>query len=134
MMMDDCSRRSVEISHDKYTGDIELLELDSSFESGMVTEETEISTDLSVKAMREEEREFFQKARKCLAPGALFRNIVRLYAERKLIVFFWIHFTSTMIVWTHFALVKFEAQAESVPCGAPRYWWKRLVPPLEFGR
>ena len=33
----------------------------------------------------------------------------------------------------HFALIKFQAQADTVPEGAPRYWAKRLIPPLEFG-
>lgn len=33
----------------------------------------------------------------------------------------------------HFALQKFEEQEEKVPLGAPRYWWKRMVPTIEFG-
>ena len=32
----------------------------------------------------------------------------------------------------HFGLIKFEQQGESVPEGAPRYWWKRLTPTFEF--
>ncbi len=33
----------------------------------------------------------------------------------------------------HFALIKFQQQENAVPEGAPRYWAKRLVPPIEFG-
>jgi predicted ferric reductase len=33
----------------------------------------------------------------------------------------------------HFGLVKFDQQKDAVPEGAPSYWWKRIVPPLEFG-
>ena len=33
----------------------------------------------------------------------------------------------------HFFFIKFDQKAMEVPEGAPRYWWKRIVPPLEFG-
>lgn len=33
----------------------------------------------------------------------------------------------------HFAYIKFEERRDKVPEGAPSYWWKRIVPPLEFG-
>ena len=33
----------------------------------------------------------------------------------------------------HFALTKWTEQEMVVPEGAPRYWWKRILPPLEFG-
>ena len=54
------------------------------------------------KARREEERAVFQKARQYLLPGPFYRAIVHLYAERKLLVFFCIHFVSTMVVWGKF--------------------------------
>ena len=41
----------------------------------------------------------FDKANHYIQPGPLFRSVVRLYAERKLLVFFFIHFMSTMIIW-----------------------------------
>ena len=41
----------------------------------------------------------FQKARQFLRLSPFFRWIIHLYAERKLLVFFGIHFISTMIVW-----------------------------------
>jgi superfamily II DNA helicase RecQ len=45
------------------------------------------------------ERDLFEKARQFLSPSAFYRFIVYLYAERKLVVFFWIHFVGTMVVW-----------------------------------
>jgi hypothetical protein len=42
-------------------------------------------------------------------------------------VFFFVHFFATIVIWTHFALIKFEQQGEKVPEGAPRYWLKRVV-------
>lgn len=44
----------------------------------------------------------FIKARKLLNPGIFFRWVIHLYAERKMIVFFGIHFVSTMIIWGTF--------------------------------
>jgi hypothetical protein len=38
-----------------------------------------------------------------------------------------------MAVWFHFGYIKFRAVEAIVPNGANLYWWKRLVPPLEFG-
>lgn len=42
----------------------------------------------------------FKKARQFLDPSNFYRTIMYLFAERKLIVFFGIHFVSTMIVWS----------------------------------
>ena len=33
----------------------------------------------------------------------------------------------------HFALIKWQEQEQKVPEGAPHFWLKRIVPPLEFG-
>ena len=48
--------------------------------------------------------------------------------------------TSSLLCWpaahnhsAHFALIKFQQQENAVPEGAPRYWAKRLIPPIEFG-
>lgn len=43
--------------------------------------------------------ELFQKTRHLMCPTKFYRRITYLYAERKLMVFFMIHFVSTMIVW-----------------------------------
>merc|ERR1711991_373834 len=43
------------------------------------------------------------------------------------------HALGTMVVWAHFFLIKYRAQAKKVPRGANLYWWKRLTPPFEFG-
>lgn len=123
------------ISFNYSTDEVEVLELASSFDSEKSTQASDdASTDFSDVAFKEEEREFFRKARTCLSPGAMFRYIVQFYAERKIVIFFWIHLVGTLIIWLHFALIKWEEQKETVPEDAPRYWWKRIAPPLEFGR
>jgi predicted ferric reductase len=78
-------------------------------------------------------RDLFKKSYEYIRPGPLFRFAVNFYAERKLFVFFWIHFVATMIIWAHFALIKFERQKDAVPELAPNYWWKIIAPSLEFG-
>ena len=101
--------------------------------------DTESSSDSSTtpsfsdEAFNQEDRAVFEKARNVLDPSRFFRWIIYLYAQRKMNIFFFIHFTSTIVIWMHFALIKFEEQADKVPEGAHRYWLKRLVPPIEFG-
>lgn len=63
----------------------------------------------------------------------IFRFVTWLYSERKMILLACAHFVATMVVWGHFALIKFQEQEGKVPEEAPRYWAKRIVPPLEFG-
>lgn len=41
----------------------------------------------------------FKKAYEYLNPGKTFRAAVYLFAERKLMVFFLLHFAATMIIW-----------------------------------
>jgi hypothetical protein len=89
------------------------------------SQETESSLD--------KEHYIFRKAKEVLQPSCFFRFIINLYAQRKMNIFFFIHFVATVVIWVHFAMIKFEQQAESVPVGANRYWLKRLAPPLEFG-
>lgn len=97
-------------------------------EAGAVT-----SKDWDKQATPSQVKKLFQKAFECIDPGCGFRFTTWLYAERKLLVFFFLHFAATMITWFHFGLIKFEEQRETVPEGAPGYWWKRITPPLEFG-
>ena len=78
-------------------------------------------------------KSLFASARRYINPGPLFRFIIYLYGERKLLVFFWLHFVATMTIWFHFFLIKFEEQKAGVGEGAPFYWWKRIAPSLEFG-
>ena len=47
----------------------------------------------------EVEKVIFRKARQYLNPGPLYRYFVYLFAERKLLVFFWAHLMSTLVVW-----------------------------------
>jgi len=75
----------------------------------------------------------FATAKKCISTGPVFRFFMFLYAERKMVLLFLCHFASTMIVWSHFGLIKFQEQENKVPAVAHRYWAKRLIPPIEFG-
>lgn len=82
---------------------------------------------------REEERAIFHQARQCLTPGPWFRFVTHLYAERKLLIVFWVHLVATLVIWVHFFLIKWQEQENTVPEEANRYWWKRIAPALEFG-
>ena len=55
-----------------------------------------------------------------------------IYEQRKMLFLAVAHAMATMVVWSHFFLVKYRATAK-VPRGANLYWWKRLTPPFEFG-
>lgn len=79
------------------------------------------------------EREIFHKARHYLNPGPLLRSTIYLFGERKLLTFFCVHFVCTMVIWAHFFFIKFDQKTADVPRDAPFYWWKVIVPPLEFG-
>lgn len=77
-------------------------------------------------------RRLFDKAYVYLNPSSLFRFVVYLYAERKLVVFFWIHFMATMVIWIHFFMRKFHQQQSTVSPTVDFYYLKLLAPPLEF--
>jgi hypothetical protein len=66
-------------------------------------------------------------------PGILTSALANAHSERQMIFFFLLHFVATMIVWQHHMYFKFRQRAAVVPEGANLYWWKRLVPPVEFG-
>ena len=89
--------------------------------------------DSCIEELDEETKTLFRRAADFIQPSSLFRLIVHLYGERKLVVFFWLHFVATMAIWVHFGLIKWDEQRATVPDGAPNYWWKRIAPPLEFG-
>lgn len=48
---------------------------------------------------RKMEKDIFNKARQYLNPGPVLRFFVYLYAERKLLTFFWVHCIATLVVW-----------------------------------
>jgi hypothetical protein len=111
------------------TGERNSLKMDMS--DSLDERQYEQQQDVSPSTARE--RIIFERARNLIRPKRLFRFVTLLYAERKLIVFFLAHFIATMVVWSHFALTKYDKQINIVPEGAPRYWWKVLVPSAEFG-
>lgn len=94
--------RSIRVSNTACSGEFELLDFSCSDDSDEQTE-VEISETLngvnSFDERKEDERAIFQKARQYLNPGCFFRSIVYFYAERKIIVFFWIHFVCTLVIW-----------------------------------
>ncbi len=63
----------------------------------------------------------------------IFTFLSRILTEKRILLFFLMHFIATMTVWGHFFYIKYNVQEGKVPEGANRYWWKRLIPPLEFG-
>ena len=63
----------------------------------------------------------------------LFNTMAWLHTERKSLTFVLIHFICTMIIWAHFFYEKFKKQEDGVPDHANKYWYKRLIPSLEFG-
>lgn len=81
----------------------------------------------------QEEVSVFDKAREYLRPSFFFRWVISMYAQRKMVVFFLIHMMSTLVIWAHFAMIKFDQQMEAVPDTANKAWLKRLVPTIEFG-
>ena len=78
-------------------------------------------------------RDVFQAANGFLKPSRAWRLGTLLYSERKLVIFFLMHFFVTLIVWAHFAFIKNREQEAAVPDGALNFYWKRIAPPLEFG-
>lgn len=54
-------------------------------------------------------RKLFQKASEYLKPGPLFRWVVYLYSERKMLVFFLVHFVCTMTVWCKYKDLMFNS-------------------------
>jgi len=64
------------------------------------TEPTAHTDDASIQSCETQIKSLFQKAYEYLSPGCTFRSTVYLYAERKLLVFFLIHFVCTMIIWS----------------------------------
>ena len=63
----------------------------------------------------------------------IFRIAAKIYSERKMFIAVAIHFFLTLIIWGHFAIIKFRTQDGNVPEIAPRYYWKIYAPTLEFG-
>jgi len=61
------------------------------------------------------------------------RLMARFFGHFQLFMFRSGHLVLTEVIWFHFFYEKFLQQEAGVPSGAPNYWWKRLVPPIEFG-
>ena len=70
---------------------------------------------------------------RCSKISELEQLLNSLHENRRVVMFSLIHVVITMAIWFYFAFNKFRAQEGKVPFGANRYWWKLLLPPLEFG-
>lgn len=90
---------------------------------------------LSAKRVQRERdaRLLFTEYKHLFEPTRLFRLASYLYGERKTLIVILLHLVATLVIWQHFFLVKFRQQQDDVPAGAPYYWAKRVIPPLEFG-
>ena len=60
---------------------------------------SEHSSSNEAAPLHQREKELFQKARQYLNPGRFFRLVTFLFAERKLLTFFWVHAIATLVVW-----------------------------------
>ena len=86
------------------------------------------------RAARERDAQtLFSEYRHLFTPGRLFKAISFLYGERKLFIIIMFHLVATLVIWSHFFLIKFQELENNVTAGAPYYWSKRIIPPLEFG-
>lgn len=61
-------------------------------------------------------RNIFEYARTVLNPGRFFRIVLHLFAERKLLVFFGVHFVSTMIIWSKYTCTLLSRLCVAVQC------------------
>lgn len=78
-------------------------------------------------------RRVFSHAKRFIVPSSADRFIYTMYAKRTTLIFFAFHFFATIMIWQHFAIIKYGEQEMKVPAGAPNFYWKRIAPPLEFG-
>ena len=60
----------------------------------------------------ESTKSLFEKVYQYVKPSPFFRFVVYLYAERKLLVFFWIHFVCTMIIWGQYHEIECFSQSK----------------------
>ena len=87
----------------------------------------------SVASRMANEAQVFEQAKAYIKPSRMFRRVISIYAERKLVVILLVHFMMTMIVWTHYALVKWSMLERTLDEDSFAYWWKRATPPVLFG-
>lgn len=73
----------------------------------------------------------FQKAKMFLPADKGSRLLIRLYTERKLLIFSTIHLIVTLAVWSHFSAIKW--QENQINESEDYYIWKRIGPTIIFG-
>ena len=107
--------------------------INTSYNGGNDSEGDILSLE-AIRAARERDaQQLFTEYKHLFVPSRLFKHISFLYGERKLFIIILFHLIATLVIWQHFFLIKFQELEQSVPIGAPYYWAKRIIPPLEFG-
>ncbi|KAL7532784.1 hypothetical protein ACHAXR_004839 [Thalassiosira sp. AJA248-18] len=84
-------------------------------------------------ARQHDAQTLFTEYKHLFQPTPLFQLVSFLYGKRKIFIIIMFHLVATMVIWSHFFLIKFQELENKVPHGAPYYWSKRIIPPLEFG-
>jgi len=83
------------------TGPSSSRDSDDSAEIGLSAADSSSSDSMNFGSTGPETiRSLFDSAYVFLNPSSMFRFVVYLYAERKLLVLYWAHFLSTMIIWS----------------------------------
>lgn len=78
-------------------------------------------------------KDLFVNATEWIDPSRFFRTIVRVYAERRLVLLWCLHTSATLMIATHFAIQKHAQKTDAIPIKAPFRTAKIWVPTMEFG-
>uniref|UniRef100_A0A7S3PTV5 FAD-binding FR-type domain-containing protein n=1 Tax=Chaetoceros debilis TaxID=122233 RepID=A0A7S3PTV5_9STRA len=73
------------------------------------------------------------KSMEAIQPTWLFRQVGRIYADRKVVLLASFHVVASVVVFVHFALTKVQSQQEKISPDASFYSAKIGVPAFEFG-
>ena len=84
-------------------------------------------------AYERKDSSFFDNAKLYIQFGRGLRFVTWLYSERKMILLACSHVVASLIIWSHYAMIRYEQQEGSVPEDASRYAAKRIVPPFLYG-
>lgn len=91
------------------------------------------TTTSSTTSVWSSNQELLTKASQYIRPSRSFRWMIRLYADRHGWLLWALHTVVSMLIASHFAIIKFHQQQAAVPDAAPFRFWKVWVPVVEFG-
>ncbi|GKZ01556.1 hypothetical protein MPSEU_001106100 [Mayamaea pseudoterrestris] len=66
-------------------------------------------------------------------PSCFTRIMLKIYANRQKLVWMGLHLVATLCVWTHYFIIKFHRQKESLDSESFYYWMRLIVPSLDYG-